>query len=141
MSRYILLDSYKYERSLTRNIVHLNLLHRGKWAKLSTTKNIEINNIRTLSSSLKKDNDDKSTSNNDENYKSNSRTVNPSVELNRKENEPIDNVVSSTSSSLMQSLPVSVQPYAQLARLDKVWIYIIEKSFLLKVQYTVENIC
>lgn len=34
--------------------------------------------------------------------------------------QPIDNVVSATSSSLMESLPVPLQPYAQLARFDKV---------------------
>lgn len=33
--------------------------------------------------------------------------------------QPIDNVVSSTSSSFVQSLPTSIQPFAELARLDK----------------------
>ena len=36
-----------------------------------------------------------------------------------KTGEPIDNVVSSATSSIMESLPPVVQPYAQLARFDK----------------------
>ena len=122
MSRYILLQSYKFESSNSRSIsVHLNSMHGGKWSNISRNIDITVNNVRSMSSSLKKNDDERNTSKNDDNYKSNGRkNVTPSAELKRKEDQPIDNVVSSASSSLMKSLPVSVQPYAQLARLDKV---------------------
>ena len=35
--------------------------------------------------------------------------------------QPLDNVASAASTSIVNSLPLTLQPYAQLARLDKVW--------------------